>query len=91
MSEIQYLTHIRAFFSLTYGSMPAENKYPTAHNLLHFRCEAVLREKIFVPSRRKSAVILYVFQRFLTQTGRKDPLKTIFIAAKKTIHHKNTL
>ncbi|MDY5948414.1 MAG: hypothetical protein SPJ42_04125, partial [Oscillospiraceae bacterium] len=61
----------RAFFSLTYGSMPAEKKYPTAHNLLDFRCGAVLREKIFVPSRRKSAGILYVFQRFLTQTGRK--------------------
>ena len=54
MSEIQYLTHIRAFFSLTYDSMPAEKKYPTAHKILNFRCEAVLKKKIFVTARQKS-------------------------------------
>ena len=43
MSEIQYFTHIRAFFSLTYESMPAEKKYPTARKLLNFRCKAVLK------------------------------------------------
>ena len=54
MSEMQYLTRIRAFFSLPYGSMPAEKKYPTARKLLYFRCEAVLKEKIFVTARQKS-------------------------------------
>ena len=54
MSEIQYFTHIQAFFSLPYESMPAEKKSPTAHKLLHFRCGAVLKEKIFVTARRKS-------------------------------------
>jgi hypothetical protein len=34
--------------------MPAEKKYPTAHKILDFRCEAVLKEKIFVTARQKS-------------------------------------
>ena len=64
MSEIQYVTHIRAFFSLPYDSMPAEKKSPTARNLLHFRCEAVLKEEIFVTARRKSAGIRGYFKDF---------------------------
>ena len=72
MSEMQYLTHIRAFFSLPYGSMPAEKKYSTAHKILDFRCEAVLKEKIFVTARQKSVRNTRLFQRFLTQMWRKD-------------------
>ncbi|MBQ3151820.1 MAG: hypothetical protein IJB86_11310, partial [Clostridia bacterium] len=57
MSEMQYFTHIRPFFSLPYVSMAASKKCPTARNLLHFRCNAVLKEKIFVTTRQKSAEI----------------------------------
>jgi len=64
MSEIQYLTHIRAFFSLTYDSMPAEKKYPTARKLLYFRCEAVLKEKIFITARQKPEGIRGYFKGF---------------------------
>jgi hypothetical protein len=44
--------------------MPAEKKYPTAHKILYFRCEAVLKEKIFVTARRKSAEIRGYFKDF---------------------------
>jgi len=64
MSEIEYLTHIRAFFSLSYDSMPAEKKFPTAHNLMHFRCRAVLKEEIFVIARQKTAEIRGYFKGF---------------------------
>lgn len=64
MSEIQYLMHIREFFSLTYDSMTAEKKFPTAHNLLHFRCRAVLKEEIFVITRQKAAEIRGYFKDF---------------------------
>ena len=64
MSEIQYFTHIRPFFSLPYVSMAASKKCPTARNLLHFRCNAVLKEKIFVTTRQKSAEIRGYFNDF---------------------------
>ena len=61
---MRYFTHIRAFFSLTYARMTASKKCPTARNLLHFRCEAVLKEKIFVSARRKSVEIRGYFKDF---------------------------
>ena len=78
MSEIQYLPHIRKFFSLPYDSMPAEKKFPTAQNLLHFRCIAVLKEQIFVITRRKTAEIRGYFKGFQRSYGGNMPFKTIF-------------
>ena len=85
MSEMQYLTHIRAFFSLPYGRMPAEKKYPTAHKILDFRCEAVLKEKIFVTARRKSEGIRGYCKDFQRSCGGNITFKTIFIAVCKSI------
>ena len=61
---MQYFTHIRAFFSLSYDSMPVEKEHPTAHKILLFRCEAVLKEKIFVTARQKVAGIRGYFKTF---------------------------
>jgi len=44
--------------------MPAEKKYPTARKLLYFRCEAVLKEKIFITARQKPEGIRGYFKGF---------------------------
>ncbi|MBQ3604594.1 MAG: hypothetical protein IJA02_12220, partial [Clostridia bacterium] len=73
------------FFSLPYGSMPAENKYPTAHKILYFRCETVLKEKFFVTARRKVAEIRGYFKTFQRSCGGKFSFKTILITVYKSI------
>lgn len=73
---MQYFTHIRAFFSLTYDSMSAEKKYPTAHKILYVRCGAVLKEKIFVTARQKLQeyeVILKLFNAAVTEIYLSKP------------------
>ena len=85
MSEIQYVTHIQTFFSLAYARMPASKKCPTARNLLHFRCKAVLKKKIFVTARRKSAGIRGYFKGFQRSCGGNIPFKTILITVSKSM------
>ncbi len=86
MSEMQHITHIRTLFPLPYARMPASKKCPTARNLLYFRCEAVLNEKIFVMPRQKSAGIRGYFKDFQHRQGGNLPLKTIFITVSKSMN-----
>ncbi len=85
MSETQNLTHIRAFFSLPYDCMPAEKKSPTARNPLCFRCVAVLKVKIFVITRRKTAEIRGYSKGFQRSYGGNIPFKTISITVYKSM------
>jgi len=59
--------------------MPAEKKSPTARNLLHFRCEAVLKEEIFVTARQKSAEIRGYFKDFQRSRGGNIHFKTLWL------------
>ena len=71
MSEIQYITHIRTFFSLTYAPYVSIEEMPDCTQSIAFQMQSSFESADFCHSKAKICRNTRLFQRFSTMLWRK--------------------